>query len=255
MSSSNKSLKNEKATQTNIEKIRHDNFENANKDQETFESFCRECDESFFRQHGARKIKDEAKLSKNLENIALKDKDIQTEIALLLGANDIQYFYHFTDIRNIPLIRETGGLLSTRLLRERKKDVIFGGNDFSLTEDKKKGLDRYVRLSFCSDHPMAWHLFKRTGSKVVLLRIDTRICDNKTLFSNINAIDARAVVRSGLEGLNLINFDAVKKTYISHDDPVFKNHQAEILIPNFIPIKYIVNIDKPEIIFDEDTLN
>ena len=50
-------------------------------------------------------------------------------------------FYHFTDRRNLTLIREFGGLFSLARLMEREIMIPApGGNDWSHEADEKKGL-------------------------------------------------------------------------------------------------------------------
>lgn len=62
-----------------------------------------------------------------------------------------------------------------------------GGNLDSKANDQKFGLEDYVRLSFCDDHPMMWRL-KCAGYNLVLLKIKVDVAWAKdTLFSDINA--------------------------------------------------------------------
>lgn len=93
--------------------------------------------------------------------------------------------FHFTDSRNIPSIAGSG-LLATAELRQRGIDVVIGGDADSLGIDTHKGLDKFVRLSFCRTHPMS-HVAKKRGSietvriltikPDVLLRDGVRIAD------------------------------------------------------------------------------
>jgi hypothetical protein len=64
-------------------------------------------------------------------------------------------FYHFTDRKNLPLIRQHG-LLSTRELRRLGlfDGVKTGGDANSLNSDQAKGTDGYVCLCFTNNHPM-----------------------------------------------------------------------------------------------------
>jgi hypothetical protein len=73
--------------------------------------------------------------------------------------------YHFTDTRNLPSIRDHGGLLSLAELRRRNIDVeAAGGNDWSHDVDERCGLDTYVHLCFCNSHPM--HYAARTDGRI-----------------------------------------------------------------------------------------
>ena len=68
----------------------------------------------------------------------------------------VSLLYHFTDSRNLPLIRELGGLWSTAKLREMRIKFYAGGNQHSLDADQMFGMDRYVHLCFTMKHPMAY---------------------------------------------------------------------------------------------------
>jgi hypothetical protein len=63
-------------------------------------------------------------------------------------------FFHFTDTRNLDLIRKHG-LLSRRRLRESSIQIPApGGNQWSMDSADRLGLDRYVSLSLTASHPM-----------------------------------------------------------------------------------------------------
>ena len=79
---------------------------------------------------------------------------VEKLIAIL--AKSRNHFYHFTDSRNLPLIR-IAGLTSMRLQRDQQRVAIApGGNDWSLDADRRSGMDGYVHLCFFNDHPMEW---------------------------------------------------------------------------------------------------
>lgn len=78
-------------------------------------------------------------------------------------------FFHFTDTRNLPSIREHG-LLPMRELRARGIVPASGGNEWSLDADARSGMDAYVHLCFFREHPMEW-----------LARQDGRIQDSRFL--------------------------------------------------------------------------
>src|SRR6202050_5944028 len=66
-------------------------------------------------------------------------------------------FYHFTDRRNLPMIKEHGGLYSLAMLSKMKIEVPApGGNEWSHAADGRIGLDRYVHLCFRNTHPMEY---------------------------------------------------------------------------------------------------
>lgn len=164
-----------------------------------------------------------------------------------LKRKGITCFYHFTDEQNLASIRRLGGLYSWYYCKNN--DIIIpnaGGNLNSRALDTQHGLQDYVRLSFCSDHPMQYRLRCR-GAKLVLLKIKIDVAAFKdTQFSNMNAA-ANAVQHGGsFEDLERVNIYAVKSTFVSRTDDIFYEHQAECMVKTFIPIEYITNIDHPQ---------
>ncbi|MBQ5974768.1 MAG: DUF4433 domain-containing protein [Bacteroidales bacterium] len=179
-----------------------------------------------------------------LKHISLKqDKDI---IIKVLQSNGIQCFYHFTAKNNLSSIKALGGLYSWYSMQENKRNIpCSGGDDWSHQLDMRHGLQDYVRLSFCDDHPMAFRL-KQSGTPLVLLKIDIEVATWKdTLFSDINAADNNHRHGGSLADLNHVNFNAVKRNYVSREDADFKPHQAEVMVKTFIPTKYILNLETP----------
>lgn len=171
------------------------------------------------------------------------DKDA---IISLLRNNGIKCFYHFTARDNIALIKQYGGLYSWWSLKQKNITVPFlGGEGFGQQLDVRHGLQDYVRLSFCDDHPMIFK-HQQNGIDLVLLKIDIEVATWKdSLFSDINATDNNHHHGGSNSNLRMVNFDAVKRNYVSRDDDDFKPHQAEVMVKTFIPAKYIINLDSP----------
>lgn len=166
-----------------------------------------------------------------------------------LEANNVFFFFHFTDIRNIDSIKENGGLYSWRYCEEHNiKIENAGGDETSRSLDKRHKLEDYVRLSFCTDHPMAWRL-KQDGSTLVLLKIKSEVAWLQgTLFSDLNATDNNHHHGPSIEDLKRIDINATRSHYLSKESDLFKKHQAEVLVKTWVPLEYIVNIDNPYLI-------
>jgi len=64
--------------------------------------------------------------------------------------------FHFTDERNIPSIAANGLLSNAERKKANIDDVITGGNEWSHTQDVRKGLTDYVHLCFFDKHPMEY---------------------------------------------------------------------------------------------------
>lgn len=199
------------------------------------------------------KEKEQQEELKRLKELSSTLKTDASEIINLLKNNSVKYLYHFTDESNIPLIKSRNGLYSwSYLLSHNWKIPCPGGNDRSRGFDRDKGLEDYVRLSFCTSHPMAHRIFQESGrkAKLVLLKIklDVAVFES-TLFSNINATDKNAIIGDDYDFINEnIDFEATSLDWCWGSDPRHKKRQAEIMVKTYIPLKYIVNIDNPEII-------
>lgn len=195
-----------------------------------------------------RKKFEEDKIIKRNKQLSLHTKEYKKEknqILELLNEKGIYYFYHFTDRKNIPSIIKQGGLFSWDFCQNN--DICIenpGGDEFSRKLDRRFTLQDYVRLSFCNDHPMAYRK-KQEGSDIVLLKIAIDVATfESTIFSDINATDSTHKQGKSLKFLQTIDFEAVKANYVSRDDEMFKYHQAEVMVKTFLPIQYIVNINK-----------
>ena len=204
---------------------------------------AREAEERRKREEAARRAREE---KARLNTLAHTQKNNAWEFRNYLSSNGIRYLYHFTDRRNLDSIRRYGGLYSWFYCENHDISIPFpGGGDQSRNLDRWHGLQDYVRLSFCDDHPMAYRL-KQDGFNLVLLRIkiDVALLD-ETLFSDINAADGAHHHGRTMDDLRRIDLNATQQHYVSSSSPIFKKHQAEVLVKTFIPLEYIENIDNP----------
>lgn len=178
-----------------------------------------------------------------LEKLSAERKENWHDFHQVLVNNGIHYLYHFTDKRNIPSIKRHGGLFSWYYCKNNNINIPCQGGDYDSKElDIKYGLQDYVRLSFCDDHPMAYRL-QKSGSDIIVLRIKIDVALLKdTLFSDINAADKLHTHGGSLNDLKRVNFAATKRHYVSKNDEDFKPHQAEVMVKTFVPLKYIENI-------------
>lgn len=189
--------------------------------------------------------KEQAELAEKerLEVLSTERKENWSDFKQILDNNGIRYLYHFTDRRNIPSIKRHGGLFSWHYCKKNNITIPCQGGDYDSQElDKKYGLEDYVRLSFCNDHPMAYRL-QQSGSDIVILKIEVDVALLKgTLFSDINAADKLHTHGGELDDLKRVNFNATKRNYVRKDDDDFKPHQAEVMVKTFIPLRFIVNL-------------
>ena len=219
------------------------------REQEEAERIRREREAREYEERLEREQEEQAKEKERLKSLVTRKKPDWNEFLTYLQLNRVNYFYHFTDKDNLQLIKRFGGLYSWKYCMDHDIRIPNpGGDSDSRRYDTKHGLQDYVHLSFCSDHPMAWRK-KQEGSTLVLLRIKIDVAAFEgTLFSDINAADFSHTHGGSLDHLKKVNIRATKMHYVSRNDPCFKEHQAECMVKTFLPIEYIENIDHPDYI-------
>lgn len=183
-----------------------------------------------------------------LKDQVSRKKDDSDRILDYLKTKGVSYFYHFTDESNLSSIRRYGGLFSWEYCVNHDIHIPNAGGDGQSRDlDCRHRLQDYVRLSFCTDHPMAYVVNKRTGGQLVLLKIKIDVATFlDTQFSNINAADNNVSHGASFADLRAVNIEATKERYVNRQSPIFAEHQAECMVKTFLPIEYIVNISNPQ---------
>lgn len=180
-------------------------------------------------------------------NITLTSSDVERLVSIynFLEKKNIKYLYHFTDSANIPSIMQHGGLYSKAILAQKNIPIPKSAADAtSRWLDQRYGLENYIRLSFCRNHPMMF-VAKKAGriDDPVILKIDPLIaCLKFTKFSNMNATKTGHQVGNTAEFLNTIPFNIFNQSYFDLTEEEKSYYQAEILVPLFIKTEDIVII-------------
>lgn len=157
------------------------------------------------------------------------------------------FFYHFTDLRNLPTIRQHG-LLSLHEIRRRGIQIpAFGGNALSHELDKRRGLDRFVHLCFLNEHPMEY-VAKVKEHRIGETKFIRVSCD---VFQRDDILFTDGVANSmGRSLLNLEEAVATMDFEVIYDQTDWKDPEIqkrrniakkyELLIPRSIPTKYLL---------------
>jgi hypothetical protein len=181
------------------------------------------------------------------QQVLLSRKTDWLDYQRILNQHNIHTLYHFTDISNIPSIKQNGGLLSWHYCINNGISIPRpGGDELSRNLDTRRGLENYVRVCFTKNHPMLF-IVKNKGRipNPVILEINPEIILQKgTKYSSQNATRAGASIGETLVYFKLIEFDVVKQ--LNHFDLTEDQkpyYQAEILVPVKIPLEYITNIN------------
>lgn len=168
------------------------------------------------------------------------------EYLKVLKSNGITKFYHFTDRENLESIINNGGLYSWADCEEKGIAIAKpGGSSTSRQLDCRDGLQHYVRLSFVPGHPMMFVAMNegRISNPVVLeIDIETAIWES-SMYADRNMTKNGANVGGTLDDLKAIRFGLFfGHRYFDMSDEAKMYYKAEILVKNFIPLKYITNI-------------
>jgi len=160
----------------------------------------------------------------------------------------ITLLYHFTDRRNLDLIRELGGLYPMADLKRMGKEIpAAGGNQWSWDADELRQMDRYVHLCFRATHPMEF-VARQDGRIVdsVFLQVHPEVLQWEGVrYTPDVANKAGVSVHTVDEARGLIDFE-VLYTRTDWKDPLIKARldqaeKCEILVPACIPLKLIRN--------------
>jgi len=179
------------------------------------------------------------------------------EMKRILDKHGIQKLYHFTAIDNLAVIAECGGLWSKEKLERAGlfDKIITGGNDLSISLDRSLGNWDKISLHFCPRTPMAyriqqnfWNRDPQTAHICYFIINSSIALWDGVIFTDTNAtrtIDGQKRGQ-GLEGMKLIDFDTIKshlyKKWVEPKQRWHRNVQAECLVPNEIPLKYVQSI-------------
>ena len=177
----------------------------------------------------------------------MEKKSNWQEFEQVLKENRITKLYHFTDRDNLESIIKHGGLYSWADCEERGIKIPKpGGGDLSRSLDMRDGLQHYVRLAYVEDHPMKFEAMKDGRiSNPVVLEVDLEPALWKdTLYADRNMTKNGANVGDTLDDLKAVHFGLFTRMqrYFDMSDEAKMYYKAEVLVKNFIPLKYITNI-------------
>lgn len=161
----------------------------------------------------------------------------------------ISALFHFTDRRNVSIIRDSGGLYPyAELIRRGVKVPAPGGNEWSHDADGMRGLDEYVHLCFRPHHPME-HIARAEGriQDSIFLSVHPEVLKWDGVLFTPDVSNKRGVQQYRMaDAANMIDYE-VLYTRTDWKDPAIRARLAqaekcEILVPCFIPLDLIRNL-------------
>jgi ssDNA thymidine ADP-ribosyltransferase, DarT len=161
----------------------------------------------------------------------------------------IPYLYHFTDRRNLDLIRGLGGLYPiAELLRKGVQVPAPGGNEWSWEANGWKGLDEYVHLCFRATHPMEF-VARREGriADSIFLSVHADVLQWEGVLFTSDVANKRGVQAYPIhEAAEMIDYE-VLYTRTDWKNPdirqrLLQAEKYEVLVPAPIPLEMIRNL-------------
>ena len=173
------------------------------------------------------------------------------EFVELIGSKNSQHkcFYHFTDVRNLPSIRQNGLLPMAELRRRGIVPPAPGGNQWSWDADARVGMDEYVHLCFFDQHPMEWRA-KQEGriGETRFLKIHPSVIQIEgVLISEHVSNKADAIIKSASNALDEIDLEVIYARTDWRSDAVKERMKVarvyEVLVPQAVEIALVMNPD------------
>lgn len=161
----------------------------------------------------------------------------------------IPVLYHFTDRRNLPVIRKLRGLYPLAELRRKGVEIPApGGNVWSHDANGMKGMDEYVHLCFRSSHPMEY-VARQEGRIVdsIFLQVHPEVLQWEGVRFTPDVANKSGVKVYGIdEAREMIDYE-VLYTRTDWRDPAIRQRlqaaeKCEVLVPRFIPLELIRNL-------------
>ena len=177
----------------------------------------------------------------------MEKKQNWQEFEQVLKEGRVTKLYHFTDFDNLESIIKNGGLYSWADCRDKGIKIPKPGSSGpSRSLDERDHLEHYVRLSFVEDHPMKFVAMNEGRiSNPVVLEVDLEPALWKdSLYADRNATRSGAIVGGDFANLMTVRFGLFNRMmrYFDMTEEAKMHYQAEVLVKNFIPLKYITNI-------------
>lgn len=155
-------------------------------------------------------------------------------------------FYHFTDRRNLPQIREHGILSMAKLKAAAIKIPAPGGNQWSFDADEASGMDKYVHLCFTTNHPMVFHAVNDGRIKeLIYLRIKPEVIRLPGVMVTRDVSNQKGVIPEPVQAIADMDHEVIYKRTNWKIPEVLARLKAaeryEILVPNQVPIELVIN--------------
>jgi ssDNA thymidine ADP-ribosyltransferase, DarT len=159
-----------------------------------------------------------------------------------LRQEEISALYHFTNVENLPNICQQEALYSKQILAQKEllSTLVTGGNPLSHDLDHYHGNWDKVSLSLTPHTPMAYN--RKRAQHLCFFLVKPEVATwSGVVFTDSNAARTDHKRGPGFIGLNNIQFNVIRAIPFSVNE-WHRFVQAEVLIPNSIPLTYVSEI-------------
>lgn len=168
-----------------------------------------------------------------------------SDIQEKLRREGIRHLFHWTSLENLPFIAQAQALCSKQTLEgmDLWPCPSPGGRGPSHNLDRHHGNRGSIGLNFTPYTPMVYHR-KRDGKPLCFFIIKAEVATwRNVMFTDENAASNAHTQATGLEGLDLVKFDAIRcdprpSDRIGWVKPV----QAEVLVPDKIALDCVKKV-------------
>lgn len=168
----------------------------------------------------------------------------------LFATHPVMGFFHFTDERNLPIIRASRAIFCLDVIRAMNIPVAaFGGDAGSQASDKRNGMDKYVHLCMFNQNPMEYRARQdgriRTSK---FLEIDREVLRDRpgVMFTPGMSNKTGVTTMTVSEAIEQLDFNAVCNRMNLDDGNqlrrVLEARKYEVLIPHSIEERFIRNL-------------
>lgn len=161
----------------------------------------------------------------------------------------LPFLYHFTDRRNLDLIRKLGGLYPLAELRRKGIEIPApGGNEWSWDANGIKGFDEYVHLCFRATHPMEF--VARAEGRIrdsIFLSVHPEVLQWEGVLFTPDVANKKGVRAYPIqEAAEMIDYE-VLYTRTDWRKPEIQQRlqqaeKCEVLVPRVIPLELVRNL-------------
>lgn len=160
-----------------------------------------------------------------------------TKLSQALQEYGIQALWYVTHLANLVSIVEHGILSREEIYR---KNLQFEDISNLRVQRRRTGYHGYVPFFLVPNTPMLYVCWQRHSGAIAVIEADIQIADFRGVqFSNGNIADSETNIYSDPKDLENLDWEVIHAPWGAYSPEWKRKRSAEILVPQFVPQKYI----------------